>query len=66
MELIWSNPSPNRTVYRSPVWEVIRTNGTSRVIHVRQVRGIADLKLGHGAKEIFNDLQTSLSVYFCF
>jgi hypothetical protein len=66
MELVWNNPSPNRTVYRPSVWEVIRRNGTSRVIPAHEIQAIADRKLDHRAKEVFNDLQTLFSLYSCF
>ena len=66
MELVWNNRSPNRTVYRPAVWEVIRRNGTSRVIPVHEIQSIADRKLDHGVKEVFNDSQALLAPYFCF
>jgi hypothetical protein len=66
VELVWNNPSPNRTVYRSPVWEVIRTNGTRRVIPAHEIQAMADSKPDYGVKEVSSDLQTLSSPYFCF
>jgi hypothetical protein len=63
MELLWNNPSPNRTVYRPSVWEVLDRNGTSRVISAHEIQSIAEHKLPRAAKEAFNDLQT---LFFCF
>ena len=56
MELVWNRP---------PVWEVIRSSGTRRVISARVIQAFADRKLDQG-KEVFNDLQTLFSPYFCF
>jgi hypothetical protein len=66
MELVWNNPSPNRTVYRPPVWEVIRRNGTSKVIPTHEIQAIAVRKLNHRVKEACNDSQALFSPYFCF
>jgi hypothetical protein len=66
MELIWNNPSPNQTVYRPAVWEVIRRNGTSRVIPAHEIQAIAERKRNHGVKEVSSDLQTLFSPYVCF
>jgi hypothetical protein len=66
MELVWNNPSPNRTVYRPPGWEVIRRNGTRKVIPAHEIRTIAVRKLNHRVKEVCNDSQAFLSPYFCF
>jgi len=65
MELVWSNPSPNRTVDRPTVWEVFRRNGTSRVIPACEIQAMADRKPDHGVKAVFHDLQTLFSP-FCF
>lgn len=66
MELVWNNPSPNRTVYRPPVWEVIGRDGTSRVISDHEVQAIAARRLDHGAKDVLNELQTGFSLSYCF
>ena len=66
MELVWNNPNPKRTIYRPPVWELIRRNGTSRLILARQIQAIANRKLDPGVKEVCNDSQTALATYFCF
>lgn len=66
MELVWNNPSPNRTIYRAPVWEIIRRNGTGRIISAHEIQAIADRKLDYRAKEVFNDSQVSFLAYFCF
>jgi len=65
MELVWSNPSPNRTVDGPTVWEVFRKNGTSRVIPAYEIQPMADRKSDHGVKEVLHDLQTLFSP-FCF
>jgi hypothetical protein len=66
MELVWNNPSPNRTVDRPTVWEVFRRDGTSRAILAHDTRAIADRTLELRIKEEFNDLQTLFSSGFCF
>ncbi len=65
MELVWNNPSPNRTVYRPSAWEVIRKNGTRKVVRADEIQTIADQKADHGAKQVSNDLQPLFSPYFC-
>jgi hypothetical protein len=66
MELVWNNRSPNRTVYRPSVWEVIGTNGTTRVISAHEIQAIAARRLDHGMKEAFNDSQAWPAPYSCF
>ena len=66
MELVWNNPNPNRTIYRPPVWELIRRNGTSRLILAHQIQAVADRTPDPGVKEVFNDSQTVLAPYFYF
>ena len=57
MELVWNNPSPNRTAYRPPVWEVIGRNGVTRLISEDELQAIAERKLIHKAKDVLNELQ---------
>ena len=66
MKIVWSNPSPNRTVDRPLVWEVSRRNGTSWSIPAHEIQPIAGHKPDHGAKEDFDDLRTLFSSGFCF
>lgn len=66
MELVWNNPSPNRTAHRPLVWELLRRNGTSRVISDNEVQAMADRKLVHGANEALTEVQTAFAAYFCF
>ena len=63
MELVWNNPSPNRRAYRAPVWEVLRRNGTRKLISTHEIYGIAEHKLDLPAKEAINDLP---GFFFCF
>ena len=66
MELIWNNPSPNRTADRPLEWEVISRNGTSTVIRADEIQAVRDRKVNRAVKEAVNDVQTVLSAYFCF
>lgn len=65
MELVWNNPSPNRTVYRPAVWEVIHKDGSSRVIPVDEIQAITCRKLEHGVKDAGAVVATGLGI-FCF
>jgi hypothetical protein len=64
MELVWSNPSPSRTLYRPPRWEVIASDGTSRIISAAEIGTMADPNLV--VKEGVNGLQTVFLLDFCF
>ena len=64
MELVWNNPSPNRTVYRPPVWEVIHRDGSSRAILAHEIQAINCHKLEDGMKEAVAVVATGL--VFCF
>lgn len=66
MELLWNNRSPNHTVYRPSVWEVIGTNGTTRVISAHEIQAIAARRLDHGMKEAFNDSQARPGALYLF
>ncbi len=66
MKLVWNNRRPNRTVYRPSVWEVIGTNGTTRVISAHEIQAIAARRLDHGVKDGFNDSQALTAPYVCF
>jgi len=66
MELVWNNPSPNRTVYRPPVWEVINRDGTRRVISGHEVQAIVKSKVDHGAKDVLNQLKARVPFFNCF
>jgi len=66
MELVWNNPSPNRTAYRPPVWEVIGRNGVARVISDGEIQAIAERKLIHSAKDVLNQLQAWVLCFCCF
>ena len=66
MELAWNNPSPNRTVNRPSAWQVIRRDGTSRVIATHEMQATAGHNLEHGVKEVFNDFQIWVSPHLCF
>lgn len=66
MELVWNNRSPNRTLYRPSVWEVIGTNGTARVISAHEIQAGAARRPDHGADEPFNDSPALPAPYICF
>lgn len=66
MELVRNNSNPNRTIYRPPLWEVIRRNRTTRIIPAHEIQAIADRKLDHRVKEGFNNSQSVLVPYICF
>jgi hypothetical protein len=66
MELVWDNPSPNRTLDRPAIWEVVARDGTTSVISVDEIQAFADRKTSHGVNEIVSGLESLASLYFCF
>ena len=64
MELVWDNPNPNRTVERPSVWEVVRRNGSSKIVSVGEIQRISARKLA--ARDALRELQTPLAVFLCF
>jgi len=66
MELVWNNPSPDRTVDRPAAWEVIGRDGTKRVFSTDEVQAIADRKIAHRANDATHGMESLVSLYFCF
>lgn len=64
MDLVWNNPRPNRTVDRPLGWEIVRRNGTRRVLPDPGIQAISDCK-DHGVKDAGAPVATGV-LGFCF